>query len=169
MTTPIQVSGLADALRDLNASVNKIAFRNKKGLIKSGLFVQREAQQRVPIDTGNLKASAFTVWGPSEGKTSASFRGKDSSKLHSRHRKLTAKWGSAMPRGNFNPGVTVGFSAFYAWIVHEDVNASHMKTVRVKVGGKKVSQFRQIGEAKYLEKAVRMNKHKILQIIKSEF
>lgn len=32
----------------------------KKGLTKAGLDLQREAQRRVPVDTGNLKASAFT-------------------------------------------------------------------------------------------------------------
>lgn len=31
-----------------------------QGLLVCGLRIQREAQQRVPVDTGNLKASAFT-------------------------------------------------------------------------------------------------------------
>ena len=31
-----------------------------QGLLACGLRIQREAQQRVPVDTGNLKASAFT-------------------------------------------------------------------------------------------------------------
>lgn len=31
-----------------------------QGLLLCGLRVQREAMQRVPVDTGNLKASAFT-------------------------------------------------------------------------------------------------------------
>jgi hypothetical protein len=30
------------------------------GLKRAGLFVQRESQRLVPVDTGNLKASAFT-------------------------------------------------------------------------------------------------------------
>lgn len=31
-----------------------------QALLRAGLFLQREAQQRVPVDTGHLKASAFT-------------------------------------------------------------------------------------------------------------
>lgn len=31
-----------------------------QGLLACGLRIQREAQQRVPVDTGNLKNSAFT-------------------------------------------------------------------------------------------------------------
>jgi hypothetical protein len=31
-----------------------------KALLKAGLFLQRESQKRVPIDTGALRASAFT-------------------------------------------------------------------------------------------------------------
>lgn len=32
-----------------------------KALLFAGLRLQREAQKRVPVDTGNLKASAFTA------------------------------------------------------------------------------------------------------------
>lgn len=32
----------------------------EKGLILGGLLLQRESQQLVPVDTGNLKGSAFT-------------------------------------------------------------------------------------------------------------
>lgn len=42
----------------------KDALKNKvplaKALLKAGLFLQRESQKRVPIDTGALRASAFT-------------------------------------------------------------------------------------------------------------
>jgi hypothetical protein len=31
-----------------------------QGLLLGGLFLQRESQKIVPVDTGNLKASAFT-------------------------------------------------------------------------------------------------------------
>lgn len=46
------------------AEIVRTTYKNTKSLAKSlfaaGLRLQREAQQRVPVDTGNLKSSAFT-------------------------------------------------------------------------------------------------------------
>lgn len=49
--------------------VTRFHIRNKKfakgvsiGLRKAGLLIQRDAQLMVPVDTGTLKASAFTRW-----------------------------------------------------------------------------------------------------------
>jgi len=33
----------------------------EKGLLTAGLFLQRESQKLVPVDTGNLKGTAFTL------------------------------------------------------------------------------------------------------------
>ena len=48
---------------EIVAIARKEAARTKsltKGLIVAGLFLQRKSQQVVPVDTGNLRASAFT-------------------------------------------------------------------------------------------------------------
>lgn len=39
---------------------NEIARGMERGLMKAGLFLQRESQKIVPVDTGNLKNSAYT-------------------------------------------------------------------------------------------------------------
>lgn len=42
------------------AKAAKLTGSLLKGLLVGGLFLQRESQKEVPVDTGNLKASAFT-------------------------------------------------------------------------------------------------------------
>ena len=54
------VKGLATILVNLEKSSKATAKGVQRGLKKAGLLVQRESQKIVPIDTSNLKASAFT-------------------------------------------------------------------------------------------------------------
>lgn len=54
------VRGLERVIRNINAEVKKIEGRTTAGLLAAGLKVQAEAQRRTPVDTGNLRASAYT-------------------------------------------------------------------------------------------------------------
>ena len=47
-------------LKNLNREIGRIEGRTRAGLFAAGLKVQRESQKRVPVETGNLKGSAFT-------------------------------------------------------------------------------------------------------------
>lgn len=52
-----------EIVRDLGEIIATAMRKGKtlaQGLILAGLRLQRESQQLVPIDTGNLRASAFT-------------------------------------------------------------------------------------------------------------
>lgn len=51
---------LAVVLGNLNREIGNIENRSSAGLMAAGLLVQRGAQQRVPVLTGNLKGSAYT-------------------------------------------------------------------------------------------------------------
>ena len=55
-----KVEGLDTVMRNLNREIAGIKSRTLAGLMEAGLQVQRSAQRRVPVDTGNLKASAYT-------------------------------------------------------------------------------------------------------------
>ena len=46
--------------KGIEAARKRIEQAFSRGLVKAGLFVQRESQKIVPVDTGNLKNSAFT-------------------------------------------------------------------------------------------------------------
>jgi len=54
------VTGLPQVLANLDKRKKDLAEGLNRGLRLAGLKVQRESQQVVPVNTGNLKASAFT-------------------------------------------------------------------------------------------------------------
>ena len=54
------VRGLANVLSNLRAQTYIIPGQVNRGLYKAGLFLQAKSQKLVPVNTGNLKASAFT-------------------------------------------------------------------------------------------------------------
>lgn len=54
------VGGLDEVLANLNREIEAIEDRGLDGLYKAGLFIQAESQREVPVDTGNLRGSAYT-------------------------------------------------------------------------------------------------------------
>lgn len=48
------------ALKNLNKEIEKIINRSAKGLTVAALRIRRTSQLKTPVDTGNLKASAYT-------------------------------------------------------------------------------------------------------------
>ncbi len=57
----VKVLGVRDIIRNISKTNQEMARRLEKGLIKAGFFIQRKSQQRVPVDTGALKNSAYTA------------------------------------------------------------------------------------------------------------
>lgn len=55
-----EVKGLEEITRNINRQIAAMPRATMAGLMAAGLIVQRDAQLHVPVDTGNLKASAFT-------------------------------------------------------------------------------------------------------------
>lgn len=106
--------GLAKVLKNLNDEIGKIEGRTIEGIWSAAFFARAEAQKRVPVETGNLKNSAFTR------------RAQDD-----------------------DMAIEIGFSASYAPFVHENLEVTH-----------------HVGEAKFLENALRENQDEILKIIK---
>lgn len=118
MTVMRHVKGMDKLLKEMKRQGEKTAKRFEKGMKKAGLFLQRESQKIVPIDTGVLRSSAFTR---AEGK-------------------------------GFSVIVWVGYTAYYAIYVHEDLNAQHAE-------GK---------QAKYLESPAREKRKEMIQLIRDE-
>lgn len=58
--------GLDTVMQNLNREIRKVKDRSIAGLLAGGLIIQAAAQQRTPVDTGNLKGSAFTRRSPEE-------------------------------------------------------------------------------------------------------
>ena len=55
-----QVTGVNQVVSNLMVADEKIAMGVARGLKRGGRFLQRESQKIVPVQTGNLKNSAFT-------------------------------------------------------------------------------------------------------------
>lgn len=54
------LTGQKEVLGNLKRQQRALGLRVAVGLKAAGLALQRESQRLVPVDTGNLKASAFT-------------------------------------------------------------------------------------------------------------
>ncbi len=60
MSKMIRMSGVSSVLGRLKRSKSTTARGVERGLKQGGLFLQRESQLIVPVDTSNLKGGAFT-------------------------------------------------------------------------------------------------------------
>lgn len=54
------IIGIQGIIRAIHACKGRVAKGVEKGIKKAALLLQRESQKVVPVDTGNLKNSAFT-------------------------------------------------------------------------------------------------------------
>lgn len=163
--------GLEKVFNNLNNEIGKIKKVTIAGLIEAGLLVKREAMKITPVDTGNLKAGAYVIWGGSGFKPShtvpeiMSVRIKKSisKKLDvNQHEKIIAEREQRLSSVT-DPFAEIGFTASYALFVHEGMRkktkVSHVKFD--KKSGRRV----QIGQAKFLEQALLQNTKRILAII----
>jgi len=60
MATTCKLKGLDKAIKALRGRGKTDAVAFERNMKRAGLFLQRESQRVVPIDTSNLKNSAFT-------------------------------------------------------------------------------------------------------------
>jgi hypothetical protein len=149
----IRVAGLDNALEMLRKQPTAVSHRTLTGLVAAGLTVQRISQQLVPVDTGNLKASAFTLWRTmGENENAPAFRGEDAAEAGARHQRVVQQEKATLPVDYVKkPEVEVGYSVAYAIMVHENLEARHP-------GG---------GTAKFLEVAFARMANVVMQALKT--
>jgi hypothetical protein len=163
------IEGLDQVLAYLSKEIKAIPNRTLKGLIRAGIVIMRDMEQTppvIPVDTGNLRASRFMVTSAGETKRgqTASFKGEDADRLTSEHSAIVNRRYFAR-----EPTVWLGFSAFYAWFVHENVGANFARPKIVGKGKKRRETSRRAGAgAKFLEAALFRNSRKVLSIIAEE-
>ncbi len=170
----IQWKGLDKVLSNLNKEIGKIEGRTRQGLLAAALKVKRDAIKLAPIDTGNLRNSAYVIWGGGKESPKAKQTGSEGTFRDKAKGKSKDVGGSAQRMGGDyqsvisqrkgvsspHPFAEIGFTAFYALKVHEDLKASHVKRDKKKGSV-------QAGQAKFLEQALLQNKNVILKTIKS--
>jgi len=162
-----EFQGIDTVIKNLNKKIKEIEGASQKGLTRAALKVRRRAQKKAPIDTGNLKASAYTISG--SGKAAAggspSFKDDDALTMQEQHDStLSEALGRAMKEEG--PYAEVGFSAVYAWAVHENPRAG--QTGGVSPSGRPYKSYAEKGEYKFLEKAFVESEKEILDIIQKE-
>lgn len=54
------VDGFQEVSARISAEIDEMGGATMAGLLEGGLKVQAKSQDRVPVDTGNLKGSAYT-------------------------------------------------------------------------------------------------------------
>lgn len=62
----VSTKGLEQVLGNINSEISGIETRSVGGLLKGGLMIQRRSQGKVPVERGNLKASAYTRKAPED-------------------------------------------------------------------------------------------------------
>lgn len=103
------IKGLPGVLAALKKAQSDMEKKKRKALNRIGVIVKADAQKMTPVDTANLRGSAYINADGSEK-------------------------------------VLIGYTAAYAPYVHENLDAYH-----------------KVGEAKFLEKAVKMNQDRIVE------
>ena len=137
----IKVIGLSAVTKAITGKQKEIEKGAVRGLIKAGLIIERDAKKNAPVDTGNLKASGFTLWRKSD-VTVGPFEGRDASKVADDTGDLVSRLRAVLKKNQ----VAVGFGANYGLYVHE----LHAEKKR------------------FLLKAIKKNKARILKVMSKE-
>jgi len=149
-----KVEGLEAVLGALNLEIRRIKNKTKAGMIKGGFRILRRAQELTPINTGNLRSSGFITWGRSSGKYAKDYKGPAAEEIKQGVEQTVDEARQIVGDANMfkgEPTVMIGFGAFYAIYVHEDLDVEH-----------------NVGQAKFLQQAVEDMREAVLNDIVSE-
>jgi hypothetical protein len=137
-TPTIRVEGVDRAVKALNAKLEQYKVTAVSELVRIGLMIQRESQENIKddglIDTGNMRASAFTVWtgGPPSREPNFQETGKksevtadDMNLLYAIHSATAQEAAREANEGGDvlitnKASVIVAYGAYYSLYVHED-------------------------------------------------
>lgn len=123
---PFKLEGIGNVMENLHKRLVQIKGRSMRGLIEVAILIRRDMEDTpplIPVDKGNLRASWFTVTSSGfETGGSAQFEGKSRTRMAAEHRQAVSQARSSLV-GKQDPVLIMGFSANYAWWVHENIGA----------------------------------------------
>lgn len=149
-----EIEGIEETMDRMNQAIGKIKGKTLEGFIKGAILIRNQSENvppLTPLDTGNLRASWFTVYsGPRSGEESdGNFKGDNASQLSSEHAAAVSQAQSVIS-GSKEPVLIFGYTANYAGWVHENMEAN----------------FRRPGSGpKFLQEAVIGTRSKVLKVI----
>jgi hypothetical protein len=130
-------------------------------LIKAGFIVQGAAKVKTPVDLGNLRASSFVIWQTGQDIPMSPANTGEKEKQMTPDQMVAYAQGCALAaeearRMQMDASmknrfvVVIGFSAYYAIFVHENMESYHA-----------------VGESKFLERALQEKEQTILTMLKN--
>ncbi len=156
--SPSRITGVERAIGMLHRKTKQVKEVTTSALVRVGLLIQRDAMLLVPVDTGALRLSAFTVWRDGQNGDGVMNEAHATSAKQQQAIQKQQETALAFMSGTIrdaqvaiDPTVFVGFGSAYAIFVHENDKAFHP-----------------VGQARYLELAVLNHVDSIERIIKDE-
>lgn len=157
----IKTEGLEEALKEINEAIAQVENVSQAAFWEVGLKIIRASMKKAPVDTGNLRASAYV--------RSATKESLPAGETYTGEGQMPTDSPPAL-------GVEVGYYAHYALNVHEMVEQKlkgqpreDFGTTREGVGfggGTGKGTYWDTGEPKFLESVVMENRTTIPEIIK---
>ena len=153
-----RVTGVDHLIAKLNIEIKKIEGRTIRGLVRAAIMFISDTERhmpKTPVDWGNLRQSRFIITnaGGTYRGAGASFEGPNASKIGTDHGTVMAKEMGQI-RAVPMPVVSMGFSAYYAWYVHEMVGD--------------INWNRMLSGPKFFEASINRNKRRALKLIAKE-
>lgn len=165
------IRGIEQVIQNLNHRIGQIQGANQRGITRAAQMIRREAMKKVPVVTGNLRASAYVVSGAGVAAAGRSprFKSDEEGEASAQHQAAVSESASRTVAEQ-GPYAEVGFSAVYAWRVHENPRSG--QTGGVSPSGKRYKRgtysTRPQGQYKFLELAIVENEEEIIRIIAEE-
>jgi hypothetical protein len=152
MSKNLNITGRDTVIANLQKSINKIKGGTERGLVRAGLLIMRKSSTLVPVDTSNLQKSVYIVSNSAVNHVATpNFVNTRRDAAKQTINRISALNDARARVTGSDPKVEVGYSTTYAAAVHEHVNVPHS-----------------VGQAKYLEAAVKSSVSDIVNIIKTE-
>ncbi len=155
-------------LANLNKELEKIEGRGLIGLLAAAAHIfddMDKTSPRIPIDTGNLRASFFIVaskGGGDQSKGTGEFKGDDAADMKNEKGQVVGAVESAVASFR-QPAVGLGFTANYATFVHENLDANFAGK-KAQTG--KLKDARRSGAGpRFFSTALERNTGKIIEIV----
>jgi len=145
----IVIANLNKAIKGMKEELTRI------GMMKVGSLVLKKSKALVPMKTGNLMESGFYIWGGDSTFPGVYATGnfnteeEEGKRVASDHSVVVSQIATSHGKKKKHPFVVIGHTAFYAVKEHEAIGEKH-----------------KIGQAKFLETAVKSSRNEIIKILK---
>lgn len=121
-TISVRLDGISTVVSALNTELERLKGpKATQAFIRASILLQREmslTSPTIPLDLSNLRHSFFAIATRKNVDIGGRFKGGDAGKLQSEHSSTISAAKSYVSMSRY-PMMIIGFSAYYAAIVHE--------------------------------------------------